>query len=781
MFFNFRGFRRALLVAVAGPSILVLDGIAFADQLIENSGFESGSLAPWNNLGTAADVTDVAANVHSGKYALGVKVPGGAGATMNLKSLELGKDYDLSFFGRADAGSIARVTVIVADQQVAPTIIVSGATYKQYSVSFTAHASAPAKITFWKDGGMGNGLAYVDDFSLSEEAPQDFGTFYPGNAPVKNVKSCGAVGDGVHDDTAALQKAISTWGGDIFLPPGKYLISSTLEAKTLEGKWRAYVILRGAGQDATTIILKDHTFTDAKAPKAMIKTASQEDWGDGSGNEAFYNFVTDLTVNTGKDNPGAIGIDYIANNSGAIRNTTVVSGDGSGVVGISMVRHYPGPCFLKNVSVRGFDYGMKVGTQDYSITLEHIVLSGQKVAGILNEDNVLSIHDLQSVNSVPAMISGGPLALVTWVGGKLQGGDPAQAAIHNTGSMYLRDIEASGYKSALDANPGNKIDFYCSSKANTFGSATKPLMLPIKETPKAIKEPIADWADIGLPNGGDDTAVIQAAFNSGKHTIYFRSGTYRVADTVTVPASVQRIIGFGARIYPVGPKYADAKSPHTVFRFTGTSNDLVVERLLWGNWDYPAPGAVYIENQSTKALTLVDCTVEGAHHHSYENTGPSSGPFFIENLYTDVGGLIARAVPGWQFHHEDVWMRQFDDEIGNQRVASDGGSLWILGLKSERQDSIIVTTGGGRTEVLGGMLMPIFEPGAPAFVSKDSSMSLTFSTSSYNTPVSDYKVDVSAKNGDKEYSLTRADLEKQGFVTGTRTIVPLFIGSPGAP
>ena len=766
----------------AALGVLILSSFATAsaaDQLLDNPGFESGSLASWDTLGTAAGVTDVAANVHTGKYALGVKVPGGAGAATASKNLELGKDYDLSFYGKADDGSIARVTVAVGDQQVIPTMVVSGSTYKQYSASFTSHANAPAKIQFWKDGGMGNGLAYVDDFSLTEKAPQDFGGFYPGNASVINVKSYGAIGDGIHDDTAALQKAISR-GTDIFLPPGKYLITSSLEAKTAEGKWRAYVILRGAGRDATSIVLKDNTFTDAKAAKAMIKTASQEDWGDGTGNEAFYNFVTDLTVNTGNGNPGAIGIDYLANNSGAIRNVAVVSGDGAGAAGIAMVRHYPGPCLLKNVSIRGFDYGMTIGTQDYSITLEHITLSGQKVAGIHNQDNVVSIHDLQSMNSVPAMISEGSLALVTWVGGKLQGGDPGQVAIHNTGSMYLRDIEASGYKNALDADPGNKIDFYCSSKPNTFGSATKPLMLPIKETPEAIKEPIDDWADVGLPNGGDDTAAIQAAFKSGKHTIYFRNGGYRVADTIIVPDSVQRIIGFGARILPVGPKYADAKSPCTVFRFVATSNDVVVERLLWGNWDYTAPGAVYIENQSTKALALIDCTVEGAQHHSYENTATGTGPLFVENLYTDIGSTV-RPVPGWLLNHEDVWMRQFDDEIGNQRVANEGGSLWILGVKSERQDPIVVTTGGGRTEVLGGLLLPIFDPAAPAFVSKDSSMSLTFATTSYKTPVSDYKIDVSAKNGDKEYSLTRADMEKQGFVSGTRTIVPLFIGSPDAP
>lgn len=43
-----------------------------------------------------------------------------------------------------------------------------------------------------------------------------------------NVKDFGAIGDGVADDTAALQAALDT-GTDIIVPPGKYVISASLE------------------------------------------------------------------------------------------------------------------------------------------------------------------------------------------------------------------------------------------------------------------------------------------------------------------------------------------------------------------------------------------------------------------------------------------------------------------------------------------------------------------------------------------------------------------------
>lgn len=52
------------------------------------------------------------------------------------------------------------------------------------------------------------------------------------NMPVLNVKNFGAVGDGVHDDTEAIQAAIDSLpngGGIVLLPCGSYIITNTLQ------------------------------------------------------------------------------------------------------------------------------------------------------------------------------------------------------------------------------------------------------------------------------------------------------------------------------------------------------------------------------------------------------------------------------------------------------------------------------------------------------------------------------------------------------------------------
>ena len=67
-----------------------------------------------------------------------------------------------------------------------------------------------------------------------------------------SVKDFGAVGDGVTDDTTAIQAAVNATitnsGGNLFLPSGTYLISSALSIPSSSG-WRIY----GASRNSTTI------------------------------------------------------------------------------------------------------------------------------------------------------------------------------------------------------------------------------------------------------------------------------------------------------------------------------------------------------------------------------------------------------------------------------------------------------------------------------------------------------------------------------------------------
>ena len=71
-------------------------------------------------------------------------------------------------------------------------------------------------------------------------------------APV-NVRDFGATGDGVTDDTAAIQAAVNSGAWDVYAPAGNYLLSASIEIKTP-------IYFHGAGRNGT--IFKQNTNFD---------------------------------------------------------------------------------------------------------------------------------------------------------------------------------------------------------------------------------------------------------------------------------------------------------------------------------------------------------------------------------------------------------------------------------------------------------------------------------------------------------------------------------------
>lgn len=103
---------------------------------------------------------------------------------------------------------------------------------------------------------------------------------FPVESRVVNVRNFGAKGDGVTDDTAAIQAAIANPSGTslIYFPNGTYVVSKTLLWPT-----PSYVarILQGQSQDGTIIKLKDKVagFGDPKNPKAVVSTFEGDSTG----------------------------------------------------------------------------------------------------------------------------------------------------------------------------------------------------------------------------------------------------------------------------------------------------------------------------------------------------------------------------------------------------------------------------------------------------------------------------------------------------------------------
>ncbi|MBC7919950.1 MAG: hypothetical protein H7Z75_02570, partial [Ferruginibacter sp.] len=620
-------------------------------------------------------------------------------------------------------------------------------------------------------------------------------------AAVVNVKTqYGAKGDGATDDTQAIQRAIfENHGKTLYFPKGTYLVSNRLEARKENGNFRGEFRFYGQSRTQTIIKLKDKSpgYGDPNRPKAVLFTTSNNFGGDpnasgylqlGEGNEAYGNYIENLTVEIGQENAGAIAIDYLANNRGAIRDVVL---RGAGKVGVSMERRWPGPCLLKNVQIEGFDYGIRTTGVQYGITLEHISLLNQKVVGIYNNENALSIRRLLSNNRVPALENFSGFGLITLVEATLQGGANDRVALENKGGFFLRNVRTEGYQAALRHNgkvmPGADIRELVSSRVNrVFATDTLSLNLTMEETPEFHDSNLANWANVedygakgtdatGGVDWHDDTDAIQRALDAGKTTVFFPAGHFLVSRTLRVPAGVRKIMGAKTDVSPAWGAFNDAARPQAFFLVEADGpqpliiQGLSITRLHSG---VTSTGLVSFKQTAARPLVLVDVVTMGEGYAGYQS-GPGTGPLFLENT------IIIKVFLDYP---QRVWARQLNAETLSMgsitRIINNAARLWILGIKTEGGGTVIETNQNGETELLGGNLyleMPTMPAGTVAFRNNGGKVTLTYATTSYSN--NDYPAHIREKRADRTGDLAAADIRQRGM----GRMVPLYAGYEGTP
>lgn len=576
----------------------------------------------------------------------------------------------------------------------------------------------------------------------------------PADSGFVNVKTFGAKGDGITDDTEALKQVLGRSKEDpagairsIYIPNGTYLVSDTLAW----GDKRKDV--RGQSRDGVIIKLKDNCpgFQDADQPKKVLQVEF------GHGGQNFNQRLRNITVDVGQGNPGAIGIGFHTNNGGGVYDVVIRSSDPErqGHTGLSLDKAWPGPGLIKNVLVDGFETGIFVTHDQYSMTFEHIQLANQRQVGFLNSWNSVAIHDLRSRNHVPAVKNQGEMALMALVDADLTGGDSSVPAILNysNGVLFARDIKTQGYGWSIDNQAGesqkiqdaNVDEFVSHSVSSSFSSPQTSLRLPIEDPPNIPYGDVSTWVSVtqfgAQPNDdNDDSEAIQKAIDSGAETIYLPAGVYHSQKTIYVRGKVRRLFGLGARMVVNTPG-----QPAFLVE-DGTSDAVALD--VEGSYENQV--SYWVEHASKRTLVLSS--------GSYRNT-VQDGKVFIEDM---------ASVP-LIFDHQKVWMRQINTESYdyNPHIVNKGGDIWILGLKTEKDRTIIGTQAGGRTEVLGGLLYKNRERigAAPAFISEDAAVSLVYRSKGvpYQTQV------LEKRNGEvKEF--------RAGDMPASNGRMPLYVG-----
>ena len=603
-----------------------------------------------------------------------------------------------------------------------------------------------------------------------------------------------AKGDGIADDTAAIQSAISanaSFGNRariVYLPAGTFQIRKTLEWLTPDGKNASKVFLVGAGKDRTTVRLADSTpgFNDPKNPRAAIFYRSEHNpaWyahspqGEklGEGHLAFYNGLSDLTVEIGQGNPGAIGVSFHVSNMGGIYRTRIRSTDGKGVCALDLTRRNVGPGLLQDLAVEGFDTGLQFGGL-YIITCERLSFSGQRGIAIQNRGGVMALREVMTEGQVLSLDNEKPEGLVVLTDCVFNATSPGGAAIVNHGAMLASRVKSGGLPVRIQnhgamADTAADSDWWTSEPARHFGnafSASNPIVPPV---PKAAELAPADWANVADYGADptdlvDDTDAIQRALDSGHRGVFFPNwskgeGRYLVSRTLNIPQSVERVDGGLANLFTAeSGQFAslapDGSAPMLLVTGNG-SRPLVIERIFLRNNQRLATAVQSLVHASSRPLVL---------RHFRFNTianGPGAGDLFLVDVsaHNPIAGAIRLTYP----QHVWAWQLDLEDSLRPKITVGAGVRLWVLGLKSERPSTIVEAYGDAEVTILGALNYQHHPDPKPAYVAHDKSrIAVAFATASsqIRDGTRGFPIlgnDVSAQG--RRLELTAADLPARG-------------------
>jgi hypothetical protein len=519
---------------------------------------------------------------------------------------------------------------------------------------------------------------------------------FPKDPSVLDAKrDLGAKGDGVTDDTDALQKGIDAScgiGGPtrvLYLPNGVYRVTRTLVVNAAIGPW-----IYGETRDGVVIRLDDAV----KDCNAVIRTHPREsgptsaDW--------FMRNLYNFTVDVG-NNPETDGIRWCATNTGIIKNVRVIR---RGKVGINAgFIDQSSPNLIQDVEIDGFETGI-VCQWNWGHTLSRVTIRNCRKLGVYVSGTAVGIEDLTVENTPLGLFCDFPNDWTWWggvvalVNARFITRTPGDHAIHNRSVLYARNVRTRGYRLALKGETPSGdvktpfIEEYVSHEVkHLFDSPRRALRLPIKREPAVPWETNPSrWVcanDFGAKAGDnqDDSEAIQKAIDTaaaqGKTTVYLRGigGTdpnwYNLERPVRVHGSVRHIIGLG-----FGRIMGGSEGRFVV-------DDRSAPVVKFQNLDAFGGPPVTLENRSASRTLVMESG-------GVLLVGNGGGDIFA----TNVSGFLELRKRG-----QKAWARQLnpegDSDVG--LVQNRGGDLWVLGMKNEGRGIRILTSDGGRTEVLG--------------------------------------------------------------------------------
>jgi hypothetical protein len=378
----------------------------------------------------------------------------------------------------------------------------------------------------------------------------------------------GAIGDGIADDTVAVQKAIdtvqeTTGEGIVFVPGGRYRLSATLRV------WPG-IRLIGYGERRPSLVLGDRApgYEDPETPRSLVFFAGRRPKDGADPPDAnpgtFYSALSNIDLEIGQGNPGAVGVR--ARYAQHCFTSHVEFRIGSGLAGV-----HEGGNVAEDVRFVGGEYGIWTGTPSpgWQYTLLDARFEGQRRAAIREQAAGLTLIRPQ-FRDVPTAIEieagrpddlfvkdalfesvTGPAVIVS-----LEESPRTQINLENVACRAVPTFvlfRESGRR--ITAPAGTYVvkafshglhyaDLGAAGETKTSFDASPASALPSPVPSDLAPLPPGDtWVNAGAlgargDGATDDTAALQRAIDAHR-TVYLPMGRYIVTDTLRLrPDSV---------------------------------------------------------------------------------------------------------------------------------------------------------------------------------------------------------------------------------------------------
>lgn len=606
------------------------------------------------------------------------------------------------------------------------------------------HAPLPAKGTaapsdpFW--------LEVIKHQGSSPHNPD------PANYQVfRNVKDFGAVGDGVHDDAAAINAAIQAGnrcgGGScpsstitpaiVYFPKGTYLVSTSIIPYY-------YTQLIGDAKNPPTILAAE-TFSDLAVIDAnpYIPNGGGAQYWINQNNffRSIRNFVIDVR-RVPADKASGTGIHWQVSQSTSLMNIVVHMSEDENTAhqGIWMENGSGG--FMGDLVFNGGKYGIWGGNQQF--TVRNLTINNAKT-GIfsvwnwgwtyqgINLNNCQIGFDLQTpITAAQAIID----AVVTNTPIFIQTSTASNGTLAAAGSLVLNNAKLTNVGAAVAVADGTVVlpggtktiaswgqgNVYKGSKAQgTFqqGNLANPSKASSlldrsgkivgRTHPQYENYKASDFVsvkDLGAKGDGvtDDTKILNEILQkyAGCKIIFFDAGHYIVTDTVYIPPNTRMVGEAWTVLAGKGPKFSDQKHPKVVFQVGKACETGIVEitDIIFSTVGPNVAGAIIVEwnihePDNVKAgAGMWDSHIRtgGVAGTNLENANcPRDGSAGFENCYAGFLSLHITEKASAYLEGTWVWLADHDlDGDGNSQISVYSGR----GILSESQGPVwLIGTG----------------------------------------------------------------------------------------